>query len=116
MARTSTEEAVIDVNEDRFTAPSDMIKEIEDAVGRTLEVKDLAKVIFKSLAIKYDEVIKELEELTEKRVESITIVGGGAKNKYLNELTEKYTGKKVVALPIEATAIGNLKNQEKVIL
>ena len=33
------------------------------------------------------------------------------KNQYLNELTEKYTGKKVVALPIEATALGNLKIQ-----
>ncbi len=114
MARTSLSEDVIDVNDDRFTAPENMTREIEKAVGRELEIKDVAKIIFKSLAIKYDSVIKELEELTEKRVESITIVGGGAKNKYLNELTEKYTGKKVVALPIEATAIGNLKNQEKV--
>ena len=41
----------------------------------------------------------------------IYIVGGGAKNGYLNALTEKITGKKVIALPIEATAIGNLKVQ-----
>lgn len=116
MARTSNVEDVVDVNDDRFTAPENMTEEIKKAVGKELELKDVAKVIFKSLAIKYDGVIKELEELTEKRVDSITIVGGGAKNKYLNELTEKYTGKKVVALPIEATAIGNLKNQEKVIL
>ena len=34
---------------------------------------------------------------------------GGAKNKYLNRLTEKTTKKQVVALPIEATALGNLK-------
>ena len=39
------------------------------------------------------------------------IVGGGAKNQFLNRLTEEATGKKVVALPIEATALGNLKIQ-----
>ena len=39
------------------------------------------------------------------------IVGGGAKNTFLNELTEWTTGKQVVALPIEATALGNLKVQ-----
>ena len=44
----------------------------------------------------------------------IYIVGGGAKNKFLNKLTEDVTGKKVIALPIEATAIGNLKIQLKV--
>jgi rhamnulokinase len=38
-------------------------------------------------------------------------VGGGAKNAFLNDLTEKATGKKVIALPIEATAIGNLRIQ-----
>ena len=36
-----------------------------------------------------------------------------AKNGYLNDLTQKYTGKKVVALPIEATAIGNMMIQIK---
>ena len=41
----------------------------------------------------------------------IYIVGGGAKNAFLNRLTEEASGKKVIALPIEATAIGNLKSQ-----
>lgn len=39
------------------------------------------------------------------------IVGGGAKNQFLNRLTEEATGKQVIALPIEATALGNLKIQ-----
>ena len=42
------------------------------------------------------------------------IVGGGAKNKFLNRLTEEATGKQVIALPIEATALGNLKVQLEV--
>ena len=42
------------------------------------------------------------------------IAGGGAKNALLNELTAQYTGKEVVALPIEATALGNLKIQREI--
>ena len=53
----------------------------------------------------------ELEIITNQKFDSLYIVGGGAKNKYLNELTEYFTGKKVIALPIEATAIGNLYSQ-----
>ena len=39
------------------------------------------------------------------------IVGGGAKNGFLNRLTAAATGKQVIALPIEATAVGNIKIQ-----
>jgi len=43
--------------------------------------------------------------------DGLTIVGGGAKNAYLNRLTEEATGLAVTALPIEATGLGNLKVQ-----
>ena len=56
----------------------------------------------------------ELQHNTGLHYDSIYIVGGGAKNAFLNALTEKASGKKVVALPIEATAIGNLKIQMNV--
>ena len=49
--------------------------------------------------------------MTEQHWDKLYIAGGGAKNATLNELTAHYTGKQVVALPIEATAIGNLKIQ-----
>jgi rhamnulokinase len=68
---------------------------------------------YHSLGYCYDIAIKDLENNTGKTYSEIYIVGGGAKNDYLNALTEKYTGKRVVALPIEATAIGNLKIQIK---
>ena len=61
----------------------------------------------------YKTAIEDLEKNTGKQYSYIYIVGGGAKNVYLNELTEKITGKRVVALPIEATSIGNLKTQMK---
>ena len=61
-----------------------------------------------------DEVLRAIDELernTGRRYGELYIVGGGAKNAFLNELTEAATGKRVIALPIEATALGNLKIQ-----
>jgi rhamnulokinase len=55
--------------------------------------------------------VQELQHNTGNHYEEIYIVGGGAKNAFLNRLTEKASGKKVIALPIEATALGNLKIQ-----
>ena len=66
---------------------------------------------YKSLALSYKKAIEELEQNTGKRYDRIYIVGGGAKNKFLNALTQQFTGKEIIALPIEATAIGNLKIQ-----
>ena len=74
-------------------------------------VGDFFRCAYRSLALSYMNAIRELERNTGRRYDSIYIVGGGAKNAFLNELTEKATGKKVIALPIEATAIGNLKIQ-----
>ena len=72
---------------------------------------DLINLVYHSLAFSYQQAIEELEEITNKKFKKIYIVGGGAKNKYLNELTKFYTQKEVIALPIEATSIGNLMMQ-----
>ena len=58
-----------------------------------------------------NELRRELVENTEKSCKKLYIVGGAAKNAFLNRITEEATGKQVVALPIEATALGNLKIQ-----
>ncbi|MDD6159677.1 MAG: FGGY-family carbohydrate kinase, partial [Oscillospiraceae bacterium] len=65
----------------------------------------------RSLAQSYARAIGELERNTGKTYEKLYIVGGGAKNEFLNRLTREATGKQVIALPIEATAMGNLKIQ-----
>ena len=65
------------------------------------------------MAVGYKAAIEELETITNKKYQSIYVIGGGAKNVYLNQLIEKYTNKKVIAMPIEATALGNIKIQMK---
>ena len=66
---------------------------------------------YRSLAQGYRQAIEEIERNTGKQYRKLYIVGGGAKNKFLNRLTEEATGKEVIALPIEATALGNLMIQ-----
>lgn len=112
LARTSRYEGRFDVNESRFSAPEDMRGEIRAALGEaSLTDADIVNSVYHSLAYSYAQTVRELEHLTGRQWDTLYIAGGGAKNGYLNELTARYTGKKVVALPIEATALGNLKIQ-----
>jgi rhamnulokinase len=52
-----------------------------------------------------------LEGLTGRKIEVIHIVGGGSKNKLLNQLAANVTGRRVIAGPAEATAAGNCLTQ-----
>lgn len=111
-ARTSRFTELFDVNDRRLAAPADM----REAICAVLGIKpatdaDIINSVYHSLAFCYRRTINELEENTGCQWDTLYIAGGGAKNKYINELTEKYTGKRVVSLPIEATARGNLKIQ-----
>ncbi len=109
---------IFDVNDRSFAAPISMKGAIDEYFkGRNMPtpktVWDYFNSAYISLAHCYKESIAALEINTGETYPKIYIVGGGAKNGYLNRLTENITGKKVVALPIEATAIGNLKTQMK---
>jgi rhamnulokinase len=67
----------------------------------------VCRVILHSLAVRYKEVLQLLERLTGQTVDVIHIVGGGSRNRLLNQLTADVTGRRVVAGPSEATAAGN---------
>lgn len=113
---TTTPPALIDVNEERFLHPKDMIKEIQaycQEHDQPIPVTpgELANCVYHSLALSYGQAIKELERLTNKRYNAVNIVGGGCKNQLLNELVAQYTNKNVVAGPDEATVIGNIRMQ-----
>jgi len=69
------------------------------------------RAILESLALKYRVVLESLEELTGRRFEQIRIVGGGSRNRLLNQFTADATGRPVLAGPIEATALGNIGMQ-----
>ena len=64
-----------------------------------------------SLAFKYRVVIRNLEQLTGETISQIRVIGGGSKNRLLNQFTANATGKRVLAGPAEATALGNVAIQ-----
>jgi rhamnulokinase len=69
------------------------------------------RAIFESLAFKYRLVLRNLEQVGGKPIEQIRIIGGGSKNRLLNQLTADATGRRVLAGPAEATALGNVAIQ-----
>lgn len=113
-ARASAYDCVADIDAPQFLSPERMTEAFDVSVKSVPKVwADYFKCAFLSLAESYKTAIAELEANTGKKYKKLYIVGGGAKNAYLNELTAAATGKEVIALPIEATAIGNLKIQIK---
>ena len=106
----------VDVNADLFLAPASMTGAIKDMCIQTGQpvpetAGELAAVVDESLSDSYAETVQELEQITERKYDSICIVGGGSNADYLNRLTAEKSGKKVLAGPGEATAVGNLLAQ-----
>lgn len=108
--------AIINVNDDRFLKPENMVQEIMNYCVETCQQVpsspgEVAKCVYDSLAISYQEAVIEIEEIFEKRFEKINVLGGGCQNEMLNQLVADVTKKEVYAGPVEATAIGNILAQ-----
>ena len=112
MAKASELVGYLDPNAREFVAPENMLEAIRKHLGKPeLSVGEALASVYHSLARSYDEAVRTIESITGADIDTVNIVGGGSKDAYLNELTARYTGKKVLAGPIEATAIGNIALQ-----
>lgn len=108
--------AIVNVNDDRFLKPDNMIQEILNyciETGQSVPSTpgEVAKCVYDSLASSYQETITEIESIFEKSFDKINVIGGGCQNEMLNQLVADVTNKEVLAGPIEATAIGNIVAQ-----
>ena len=111
-ARESSCSILVDANASEFLAPKSMKAAFDKKSGNALHtLGDYFRCAYRSLADSYRKALWELERNTGKTYDKLYIVGGGAKNEFLNDLTREASGKEVIALPIEATALGNLKVQ-----
>ena len=111
-AEQSRFEETVDANAAAFLSPESMKEAFDRALSlRPQTAGDYFRCAYRSLALSYMNAVQELQHNTGRHYDRIYIVGGGAKNGFLNRLTEEAAGKKVIALPIEATALGNLKIQ-----
>ncbi len=101
-----------------FLNPGNMPLAIQEFCKKTKqpvpETKgEIARCIYDSLVLKYKYTIKQIESVTGKTIEKLHIIGGGANNKMMNQLTADALGIPVYAGPTEATATGNLMMQAK---
>ena len=116
LAAESTCDCLVNANAPEFLSPKSMKAAFDQATGNALKTTgDYFRCAYRSLALSYQNALEELEKNTGSAYAKLYIVGGGAKNEFLNQLTREFTGKEVIALPIEATALGNLKVQMEVI-
>jgi rhamnulokinase len=106
-------QSLIDPDHHAFLNPTNMPAQIARYCRQTSQVEPsgpaaYARAILESLALKYRVVLESLEEVTGRRFDQIRIVGGGSRNRLLNQFTADATGRTVLAGPVEATALGNI--------
>lgn len=108
--------SIVNVDDDRFLKPSNMIEEIQAYCEETEQdipttPGELALCVYNSLGYSYKNAVSNLEEIFEKKFKRINIFGGGCQNDMLNQIVANITEKEVLAGPVEATAIGNIVAQ-----
>jgi rhamnulokinase len=108
--------SLIDTGDASFHAPKEMPEAIRAFCGKSGQtVPDSPGAIIccalESLALTYRRALEALEELVGRRIETIHVVGGGTQNRQLCQMTADACNRRVVAGPVEATAIGNVMMQ-----
>lgn len=106
-------EQFIDVNDESFINPDNMIQAIQDYCAKTDQKVpqtpgEISMAIYSNLALYYANELENLNNILDYKLDSLNIVGGGSNVKLLNQLTSTLANIPVFAGPSEATAIGNL--------
>ena len=114
--KVATNSFLINPNDHLFLAAGNMVGRIaEYCIANNAPVPttppEYARCIFDSLALAYDQVISDFEEVEGHAFDVIYVVGGGSANDFLNQLTADVTRKKVITGAIEATLLGNIGMQ-----
>ena len=104
---------VFDANHPSLLPPGDMPKRIVALCAEAgASIPDspaiFARSILESLAEAYTTAINDAERLSGSKINTVHIVGGGSQNTLLCQLTANRTGRRVLAGPVEATAVGNV--------
>jgi rhamnulokinase len=114
--RAESFSSLIDPDAADFVAPSDMLTAICRFCRRTRQAEPenppaFARCLMESLSLRYREVVESLEEVTDRKLSTIRIAGGGSQNRLLCQLTADVTRRVVIAGPVEASALGNIMIQ-----
>ena len=95
-----------------FLAPGEMTPRIVQFCRSTDQPEPMSmgqhiRCVYDSLAVLYRYALGQLESITGKEYKYIYMIGGGSRNKLMNQFTADATGRTVIAGPVEATALGN---------
>jgi rhamnulokinase len=106
---------VVDLDDPVFLPPGDMTGRLLRVLGQPSETSPavLARCILDSLALAHRRAVRQAQELAGRSVDAVHIVGGGARNELLCQLTADACGLPVLAGPVEATALGNVLVQAR---
>jgi rhamnulokinase len=119
MAEAASDDVpLFDPDDDDLLRPGDMPRRIAAACVRAGQAEpastgELVRSILVSLACKYRLVLERLEHVSGRSVETIHVIGGGARNAVLCQITADVLGRRVLAGPVEATALGNVLVQAR---
>ncbi len=107
---------LVDPDDETFLCPDSMRAAIDNYCRKTRQPVPASpgasvRTILESLAMKYRWVIGDLERLIERPIEQLRVIGGGSRNRLLNQFTADATGRRVLAGPVEAAALGNIAVQ-----
>ena len=115
-ARAKPFGVIVDPDDPTFAVPGLMPQKIAAFAKLTGQPEPATRgatvrACFDSLALKYRRTLEELERLTGRRIDRLHVVGTGAQNETLNQLTADVCGRPVFAGPVEATTAGNVLTQ-----
>ncbi len=107
---------LVNPDDERFLRSTEMLGAIDQFCSGTQQPTPstpgaYVRCILESLAMKYRLTIRNLEKVCGQRIEQVRVVGGGSKNRALNQFTADATGRKVIAGPAEAASLGNIAIQ-----
>ena len=107
---------VVDLDLPLFLPPGDMVGRVVTAAGLPDDASPavVARCILDSLALAQWRAVEQAQQLAGRSVDAVHIVGGGARNELLCQLTADACGLPVLAGPVEATALGNVLVQARV--
>ena len=105
--------AIIDPDDAPFLSPGLMPQKVAEFCRKTNQPVPstrgaTVRACLDSLALKYRQTLEGLQDILGRKIDTIHVVGGGAQNELLNQLTADVCGRPVVAGPVEATASGNI--------
>jgi rhamnulokinase len=107
---------LVNPDDESFLRPPEMPTAIDDFCRKTNQPSPATsgayvRCVLESLALKYRLIVRDLEQVCGRHIDQIRVIGGGSKNRLLNQFTADATGRRVLAGPAEATALGNVAIQ-----